>query len=300
MVFLKLGTRTLRSMCAIALAVLLASELVSAAESRAGQAGTQNKSPGGVELPDGSWETLITPILDIRYQAGDKADAELYAGFLEKTHRALRDEFSSVDVDALTRNPVPCTVWLHPRASGAISAGNALAATSYGAASLCELHFLAPSAYTAPDRCCTKIGEPRDVDQLHRITAHEYSTIVLDRLNRQRAGWRFHSAPKWFEQGYEEYLGCMLASEHTRTVTMAKYRELVAKTPSRLRDGDVENPYIDGAVLVQFLHERFGRQKTQGILLSPAGTFEDALRQTIGIDQRELFNLARAALTANK
>jgi len=41
MVFLKLGTRTLRSMCAIALAVLLASELVSAAESRAGQAGTQ-------------------------------------------------------------------------------------------------------------------------------------------------------------------------------------------------------------------------------------------------------------------
>ena len=253
-----------------------------------------------MDLPEGSWETLDTSILDIRYQLGNKADAELYASFMEKTHQALRDEFGSFDVDALTRNPVPCTAWLHPRASGAISAGNALASTPYGSTSVCELHFLAPSAYAAADRCCTKIGEPRGVDQLHRIAAHEYSTIVMDRLTRQRTGWRFHSAPKWFEQGYEEYLGCMLASEHTRTVTLAKYRELVAKTPGRLRDGDVENPYIDGAVLVQFLHERFGKQKTQGILLSPAKTFEDALRQAIGIDQRELFNLARAALTMKK
>jgi hypothetical protein len=261
---------------------------------------SQNKSPGGMALAAASWETLATPIVDIRYPEGDRADAELYARFMENTHRALRAEFSSVDVDTLTRTPVPCTVWLHPQASGTISAGNALASISYGTAPVCELHFLTPSAYAASDHCCTKIGEPRDIDQLHRIAAHEYSTILLDRLTRQRTGWRFHDAPQWFEQGYEEYLGCVLASDHTRKVTLAKYRELVANAPDRLRDTDVENPYIDGAVLVEFLHERFGREKVQAILMSTASTFEDAFRQATGNSQREFFVFVRAALTKKK
>ena len=37
----------------------------------------------------------------------------------------------------------------------------------------CELHFPAPSAYSERDRCCTKVGESRDVDQSRRVVAHE-------------------------------------------------------------------------------------------------------------------------------
>jgi hypothetical protein len=254
------------------------------------------KSPGGIVVPQITWQTLATPFVAIRHAAGYDADAEVYARFIESTHRALRTEFSPIDVDTLIRTPVTCTVWLHPQPSSAVNAANALASTAYGSTPVCELHFLTPSAYGPTDQCCTKIGEQRTQDQLHRIVAHEYSTIVLDRLTRQRVGWRFHDAPEWFEQGFEEYLGCVIASEHTRTITLAKYRELLAKATGGLRNGVVENPYIDGAVLVQMMHERFGREKVRDILLSPAKTFNDAFRDALGINPSELFDMARLEL----
>ena len=283
--------------------LLLASALImSVATPLDGQAvDGRSESPGGIVVPTRiAWETLNTSFVGIRYAFEYKADAELYAKFIDDTHRALRTEFSSTDIDTLARTPVPCTVWLHPQASNAINAGSALASTAYSSSPLCELHFLTPGAYAATDQCCTKIGEQRSLEQLHRIASHEYSTIVLDRLTRSRAGWRFHDAPEWFEQGYEEYLGCVIASEHTRTVTLAKYRELLAKAPDRLRDVGVENPLIDGPVLVQILHQRFGREKVHAILLSSEKTFDDAFRENIGMDQRAFFAVAREALSQHK
>lgn len=257
------------------------------------------KSPGGIVVPIVSWETL-TQLVEIRFASEYKADAKLYAKFIDNTHRALRTEFNSRDIDALVRTPVPCSVWLHPQASSAINAGSALATTGYGSSPVCELHFLTPSAYAATDQCCTKVGERRSLDQLHRIASHEYSTIVLDRLTRSRTGWRFHDAPEWFEQGYEEYLGCIIASEHTRRFTLAKYREILTKEPTRLRENGVENPSIDGTVLVQMLHERFGREKVRAILSSRATTFDDAFREAIGISPVEFFDIARAALAQSR
>ena len=260
-----------------------------------------SKTPAGVVVPAGKWETLRTAEVDIRYQLPNESDARLYAGFFESAHRRIRSEFSGFDVDALARQPVRCGVWLHPTAGDAVSAGAALNASSGGPAAYCELHFLTPSAYTEKDRCCTKIGEVRDVDQMNRIAVHEYVTIVLDRITRQRSGWQYHSAPKWFEQGYEEYLACVIASEHTRTVTLSKYRDLLAATPSRLRDnGDLENPYIEGTVVVEYLHAEFGRQTVQAILTNPSNTFDEALRATLGFDQRELFERVRTKVASSR
>jgi hypothetical protein len=260
-----------------------------------------SKTPAGVVVPGGKWETLRTGEVDIHFQLPNASDARLYAGFFESAHRRIRDEFSGFDVDALASQPVRCGVWLHPTSGDAVSAGGALNASSGGPAAYCELHFLTPAAYTEKDRCCTKVGEVRDVDQMNRIAVHEYVTIVLDRITRQRSGWRYHSAPKWFEQGYEEYLACMIASEHTRTVTLSKYRDLLAGTPSRLRDnGEVENPYIEGTVVVEYLHAEFGRQKVQAILTNPSKTFDEALRATLGFDQRELFERVRTKVSSSR
>jgi hypothetical protein len=263
-------------------------------------AGRGLKSPGEIALPDGQWETLNASFVDIHYQPANRADADLYAELFEATHRALREEFSADDVDALMQQPVRCGVWIHPRASGTISAASTLASTSSGSSPYCELHFLAPSAYSPKDRCCTKVGEVRDRDQLHRIVAHEYATIALERLTRRRSGWQFHSAPKWFEQGYEEYLGCMLATGHTRTVTLGKYREMAAQNPTRFRDGAIDNPYIDGAVLLQYLHEEFGRQRVQAVLADPATSFDAALGHTLGLTPSELFERVGAKLQASR
>ena len=264
------------------------------------------KTAGGIVLAAGSWMTLPAAFVDVHYLPEYKTDADLYVQFFEVLHQALRVEFAPFQVDMLLREPVRCGVWLHPgpsrqvapSSSGRsfrISAGTGLARTSYGGTTtICELHFLTPAAFSARDRCCTKVGESRDVDQLRRVAAHEYSTILLERISRQRAGWRFHSAPAWFVQGYEEYLGCILAGDRTRTITLGKYRELVARTPSRLGDGEVADPYIDGAILVDFLHAEFGRERVQALMSNPAGTFDEALREELGVSQRALFTRARA------
>ena len=102
-----------------------------------------------------------------------------------------------------------------------------------------------------------------------RIATHEYSTILLTRISRQRAGWQFHSAPAWVVQGMKS-TRCILAGDRTRKITLGKYRELVGRTPSRAYDGEVADSFIDGAVLIDFLHAEFGREKVQAIMSNPA------------------------------
>jgi len=44
------------------------------------------------------------------------------------------------------------------------------------------------------------------------VLVHEYSTVLLDLVCRAKgSGWQFFEAPKWFVQGYEEYLGLTCA-----------------------------------------------------------------------------------------
>jgi hypothetical protein len=275
----------------VAIVGVLAASLSACASQEAGS----TKTAAGVALAAGSWTTLSTPFVDIHYFPEYKADADLYVQFFDVVHQALRVEFTRVQVDKLLQEPVRCGVWLHPAKSRRVRTGTGLAETSYGETTYCELHFVTPSVYSARDKCCSLVGERNDdVDQLRRLVAHEYSTILLERICRQRAGWQFHSAPRWFEQGYEEYLGCILAGDHTRTITLGKYRELVVRTPSRLGDDEVTDPYTDGAILIELLQAEFGREKTQAILWNPAATFEEALRKEFGLSQRALFERARA------
>ncbi len=79
-----------------------------------------------------------------------------------------------------------------------------------------------------------------------------------------------------------------------------KYRELEARTPSRLGDGEVENPYIGGAVFLQFLHTEFGRPKAQAIMSNAAKAFDEAVRDALDIGKGELFEWARAKFSASK
>jgi aminopeptidase N len=46
---------------------------------------------------------------------------------------------------------------------------------------------------------------------------------------------------------------------------------------------------VDGAVLVQFLHERHGKEKVHAVLLSEAADFWSAVEQVTGEDHAAMY-----------
>lgn len=82
----------------------------------------------------------------------------------------------------------------------------------------------------------------------------------------------------------------MLSSKHSREVTFEKYRDLLRADPTRVSsEFKVKNPYLDGAVLLQFLHETYGKEKVHAFLLSDASDFWSAVNQVTGHDRSEIF-----------
>jgi hypothetical protein len=247
------------------------------------------RTPAGVELPPGDWQETAGDTVTFHHLAAHAADAERFRGWFSETHAALAKAFPEADVAATMKDPVACHVWLMPAPTALVGAGRTRSSTSSGkGGTWCEIYFLAPSAMTDADRCCTLVGEPRDESYLRKVVAHEYGGIFLHRQNRIHAGWRFGSAPLWFVQGYEEWLALQLASEHSRTVTFGKYKALVADEPGRIGFFGVANEFSDGAVLLAFLHEEFGAGKVRAVLRSKKKSFSEALEAELGVNAEAL------------
>lgn len=132
------------------------------------------------------------------------------------------------------------------------------------------------------------MGEPKDMDYLFRTVVHEYSTVILERLTRnKKQGWRFFSAANWFVQGYENYLGLMHSSEHSRNVTLSKHVQCLLAAPERITFDfgiTVQDPYTDGTILLTFMHEVYGKEKVQALLVSEQPTFGKAMRVVLADD----------------
>src|SRR5262249_13555685 len=139
------------------------------------------------------------------------------------------------------------------------------------------------------------IGEPAGDDYFAKVLVHEYATILLERITRAKPrGWPFYDAPSWFVQGYEEYLGLTHSTPRNRNVVLPKYIALQQRNPHRVRIGfgiGVKDDYLDGAVLLHFMHEKFGADKVQAILTSEAATFEKAAGPALGVTLGEFGRL---------
>ncbi|MEO1009313.1 MAG: hypothetical protein AAFX79_12180 [Planctomycetota bacterium] len=149
-----------------------------------------------------------------------------------------------------------------------------------------RLHFYAPSAH-GPG-LTTSSGEPKDGGYIERLVVHEYSTVFLGLASRRKPeGWRLRTAPAWFVQGYQEYLGLTHSGETGRTRSLPRYVEIVKNDPDRVRNDfgfEVRDPYITGAVLLHFMHERFGADRVRAVLLGAQPTFGRAMREELGVD----------------
>ena len=158
------------------------------------------------------------------------------------------------------------------------------------------LEILAPSRYAPGAR--TMVNEPKDRVYVHKTLVHELSMLFLWQITRRKAvGWEFFCAPDWFVDGWEEYLALTRSSEHTRTVTLSLYRQQV-KSKWLSRVAPTINRYLDGPIVLEFMHERFSRGRLFQLLQSNKCTFADALIATLDCDEVVLFESWRQWLAS--
>jgi hypothetical protein len=148
------------------------------------------------------------------------------------------------------------------------------------------------------------VGESKAADHhRYRYIVHEYSSIWLGVIVRDKQkGWHVNGndAPNWFWQGFQEFLGMTLSSQHSRTVTFSKYMAAVKNEPDSVllargyKDKTqriiVQRDYTDGFALLAFMHDRFGREAVQNILTSQQETFWQAMNEAFQMNADEFYD----------
>lgn len=245
-----------------------------------------------------AWFTLEAP-------DAVRGDGVSLARALEGSIRRLAADYLTADADALLRK---ATVTVHVAATPSDRCGPGQATTiSSWNEGVCtaEIHVLAPSAHPDPDAPHaprTLTGEPMDFDYAHRVLVHEYATILLESITRRkRGGWSFWSAPAWFVQGSEEFLGLSYSNDRARQKTLRAYTLMTHHDALVTNDWgfEAQSPYVSGSVIVAFLHDRFGRDAFIALLESQEQTFGRAVRRALGTGPDEFFALWSAWLQDN-
>lgn len=234
-------------------------------------------------------QTLRVENITIHFARSNVDDAKEVAAFLPSAIKQLQDHFKPAGLDEHVTG-FRCDLYLHPapteRASESTAASTTGTRDGTNRTYFAEMHLLTPSAHSTEAR--THIGEPKDDAYFERLLVHEYAAPVLDRITRAKpAGWRYYDAPRWFVEGYEEYVALTCSNEHSRNVTMRKYKQIVSTEPKRVRDDFglvVRDNYLDGSMIVAFMHDRFGAEKTQALLSSQAESFGEAVAKTLDVN----------------
>jgi hypothetical protein len=254
-------------------------------------------------LPKGTDDlgsTIKTENFTIYYRKDFADDAQKAKTYLNNTIESMVKEFSDYEPEKILKK-VDCYVYLYPEPNEKANDGTSRCIT-WGLDNgrrHAELHFLTPAVYSP--NSMDSIGELKKEDHyFFRYIVHEYSSIFLGVITRSKSkGWSEDDAPNWFVQGYEEYLGMTLSSEHSRTVTFSKYMDVVKKDPDQVmiahgyKDKSprivVQRDYTDGFALLAFMHHQFGKKAVQRILVSEKATFWEAMKDSFQMDTREFY-----------
>ena len=239
----------------------------------------------------GLTETIQIEDITVHHAPSHAADAKKVATFLKSAVKQLKAHFKPAGLDEYVTG-FKCNIYLHPRATNKASESRASCICGVaGGAYYADIHLLTPSAHS--QSATTHIGEAKDIAYFERLLVHEYAAPVLDRITRGKSsGWRFFQSPRWFIQGYEEYLALTNSNEHSRKVTLAKYKKIVKSDPQRVKNDfglTVRSEYLDGAMLIAFIHEKYGTDKAQAILTNQSDSFGTAIKQTLHVNLDTFF-----------
>jgi len=254
-------------------------------------------APAAAEAAENEPLHLVTPFFTLSAPPEAREEGTRLAHALERSIARLLTDYAAADAERLLRSAaVHVRVATHPDEHCGPGQATTISSWNEGQCTA-EIHLLAPSAHpdpAAPGAPRTITGEPMDEAYAQRVLAHEYATILLESITRQKSrGWSFWSAPSWFVQGAEEYIGVMYSTARARDVTLERYVDQTRQQSLVTNDWgfEAQSPYISGTAIVAFLHERFGRSAFIAILQSEESTFGRALRTVLGTDPDSFFRL---------
>lgn len=244
----------------------------------------------GNALPDGEWKEREASGLVFHFMPTTEPDVDRFAGHAAAFLGSMAKEFAPLDTTAAMSGPVACHVYLIGEESKLAGPGRAGSKTSTGGNKPphCEIFMMPSHLFPKDRRCCTNVGEAYDEHYDHKVFVHELAGILLGRLNLHHGKWELFSAPDWFHQGFEEYLAVHFGSEHAKNVTLGLFRKKVAADPGRIAYWGVENEYLDGTILIEFLHQTFGSKKVNALITSQAQTFDEAVQRELGVNEENL------------
>lgn len=227
------------------------------------------------------WSRAEYDEFDLYYSPDVAEDGRLIARLSQDAISRLLKQFSIDRTVWEDRNDL--SIFVHATANDDAGPGNAIVKTIRSSDRvMAEFHLLAPSAH--PPHVATGAGLPFDDAYFAKLVTHEISTLFLEYVtSTKHSGWDIYAAPSWFVQGYQEYLGLTQASIDTKVITDA-YHVQAKKNRERVRVVlDVENDYIDGALLVEFLHDQYGDLAVHRLLNSGQSDFWAALFEETGL-----------------
>ncbi|MDL5053220.1 hypothetical protein QQ056_06640 [Oscillatoria laete-virens NRMC-F 0139] len=176
---------------------------------------------------------------------------------------------------------IECEVIVHGYETEKANTGRATLESSARDGKLyATLHILAPSKYG--EGLKSMGGQDKGSEEYTlRLLGHEILSLYLEALSRTRPkGWAYYSAPSWFTQGSQEYVGSLCLEEKPRREIFENYFH--SATVHVDPEITVSNPYSGGLVIMQFIAEEYGENKILKIITSEAATFDDAFHDVLG------------------
>jgi len=228
--------------------------------------------------------TIATRYCDVEYTAGGLADARVLAAIADRAATAVEKELPFAR-GAL--QGVSCRIHQHgfPNALAGDGSSGSFREEHEKEYSV-DMNFLALSKHSKTAQ--TSAGQPMDADYLAKIVYAEFAALALDRgMQQKKSGFRFRDAPEWFRSGYPEYLAITLSSDRYRTVVLPRYIAAVRDDPTRItfaKSIEVKARWNEGAVLIAFLHDTYGKQKLLEMLASDRASFASAFHATLGVE----------------
>jgi hypothetical protein len=233
-----------------------------------------------------SWSQVSYVGFNIHSAENLTADRQLIARLIEDAIFQLSLQFN-LDQEAW----VTCTeldIFVHSTPTSDAGPGLATVRTvrSQGRVTA-EFHLLAPSRH--PTNLRTNVGLPFDESYFAKLVTHEISTLFLELMTTSKGhGWNIYEAPSWFVQGYQEYLGLNLPGAKASEILNAYHAHAKENAGHVRLSLTVDDDYIDGALIVEFLHSQFGSDAVKGILVSEKRDFWAAVQDEIGLSAATL------------
>ncbi len=225
---------------------------------------------------------LTSKYCRIQYTENKEQDARQLADYADRSLSSMSVRLGLLD-PALMDN-FNCTILQFATPQPSLADDRTANSHTEDRGRLIEVSILASSSFSPTSR--TVVGEPKDSDYVFNLVANELSTVLFERITRDKGnGWYFHDAPQWFVQGIEGYSGLVYSSAHYREITLPKYIAEARARSNEITFDDgvhVQNPYVGGVALVAFLYDAYGENHVNSLLKSPATTFDEAFAATFG------------------